>query len=66
MKHDHCEVLQLLIDHGADVDLVGGERKCPLMMAIEKNETGIARILVKEGGAKVLLRHHFHLRDLFR
>eukprot|EP01126_Amoeba_proteus_P059440 TRINITY_DN7763_c0_g1_i12.p1 TRINITY_DN7763_c0_g1~~TRINITY_DN7763_c0_g1_i12.p1 ORF type:complete len:108 (-),score=14.76 TRINITY_DN7763_c0_g1_i12:779-1102(-) len=56
-KEGHCEIIQTLIDAGADVNALDGLYWSALDNAVEYRKIEAIKVLLKNGATKMILRH---------
>ena len=49
MGYKHYDVVQLLLENGADINIVSNSGNSPLLKAVEKNNDKVAKLLIDKG-----------------
>ncbi|KAE9388108.1 ankyrin, partial [Gymnopus androsaceus JB14] len=48
-QEGHCEIVKLLLNHGADKDIPGFKKYTPLIIAAENGHTHVVSVLIENG-----------------
>ena len=64
-KHGNDEILRMLLDRGANVDVCTREGYSPLMLAVMNSRRKIVKMLLKEFLVSETLLHYYQFRILF-